>query len=345
MYLRTPYIHPTYLTSLFLLIGDVNYISHMMLWFTSILNIYPSCHRNNKYNLLNLRYSHLNHSFSLIWATNYFSNFPSATQSLKCLNGWNLTRVVAGFDIFGPVGFCGSVYNLAGTSTAENLPNPAIWTDCFFVMDLVVCNCINSAYGNLWGIILMFTNWYEWVLYVRYYVQHGAVIKMTQLNKLQNECGSNIPTTQYISKTISVAHKCMQMLQRISKFPLSNYHTEKISFRSFHMHHVVGCRCTPKYQNQHTDKNKRTSVIVSNTVRTTRLLSAIVNPYSALIISPMASRLSAWSSLGSVLNAREDDVKMGDEPTVGRIHLNDATEAVVRGMCRESEEIMIQSYY
>ena len=42
-----------------------------------------------------------------------------------------------------------------------------------------------------------------------------------------------------------------------------------------------------------------------------------------------------------LLNAREDDVKMGDEPTVGRIHLNDATEAVVRGMCRESEEIMV----
>ena len=98
----------------------------------------------------------------------------------------------------------------------------------------------------------------------------------------------------------------------------------------------------PKHLTKHVlTKNKRTSVIVSNTVRTTRLLSAIVNPYSALIISPMASRLSAWSSLGSVLNAREDDVKMGDEPTVGRIHLNDATEAVALGMCRESEEIMV----
>lgn len=60
-----------------------------------------------------------------------------ATQSLKCFPGKNLALVVGGFDILASLllGSWGFVYTLDPTSTASNLPNPAICTVCFLATD------------------------------------------------------------------------------------------------------------------------------------------------------------------------------------------------------------------
>lgn len=67
--------------------------------------------------------------------TSYFSNFPSATQSFKCVYGWNFTLTEAPFETLAPPGLLGLLYSRAGTSTVLNLPNLEIATDSFFDND------------------------------------------------------------------------------------------------------------------------------------------------------------------------------------------------------------------
>ena len=122
----------------------------------------------------------------------YFSNLPSATQSFKCVYGWNFTLTEAPFETLAPPGLLGLLYSRAGTSTVLNLPNLEIATDSFF----------DNDYMFLWCMY-----WYQWYNMCRYMKK-----KNIKINIVFSDCGPlycwNMPINNMYSnsKMVHVTH-------------------------------------------------------------------------------------------------------------------------------------------